>query len=146
MVIYFAEIAGVRAAVDPCHCVEVGVVVGGRPVEPGETPILDRCVQWIGRRTWREVAIDFEGQKLVTRSRGSIVSLACSLDDSLDYSDPLTLSADETRLILEVLVETGKGALAERIAPVLERCTRTDPPPAPPARMTPTEPQKKAKR
>ena len=93
MVIYFAEIAGVRAAVDPNHSVEVGVLVdGAAPASPGGPrpthPHLEPCegVDWIGRRTWREIATDFEGRELVTPSHGSassallVVPLRCEID------------------------------------------------------------------
>jgi hypothetical protein len=135
MVIYFAEIAGVRAAVDPSGLVEVGV----------RTPNAASSIEWIGFRTWREVADEFTDLPgrfplgLCTRAHdGSIVSLSCERDDSLDAEGdeaPLS-SADKTR-VLELLRESGRPDLAERADPILERATKTDPPP--PATSTPAK-------
>ncbi|MGH2997680.1 MAG: hypothetical protein ACRDNM_00110 [Gaiellaceae bacterium] len=109
-----------------------------------------KAVELIGRRTWREIATEFEGRELVTPCNQQslpirFVPLRCEIDASLDQGDESeVISTDEARAILDTLAESGQRELAERIAPVLERCTRTDPPPAP-RRPTPTEPMKAAK-
>jgi hypothetical protein len=134
MVIYFAEIDGVRAAVDPTHLVLVGYRVRGGLRRPNVS-----TAEWIGRRTWREVAEDLADRELVTRAHdGSIVSLKCVRDDSLGAeSDEPPLSSAEKKLVLEVLRESGRPDLAERADPILERATKTDPPP--PATSTPAK-------
>jgi hypothetical protein len=128
MVIYFAEIAGVRAAVDPHGLVEVGLVryAGNQRRSPR--------VQWIGVRTWREVADELGDRVLATRAHdGEIVSLKCTRDDSLGGDDDTPLSSQEKKMVLDVLRESGRPDLAERADPILERATRTDPPPPPSA-------------
>jgi hypothetical protein len=128
MVIYFAEIAGVRAAVDPRHTVEVGIRIPSR-----KRPNVYKA-EWIGLRTWREVAEELGDRALVTRAYdGSIVTLKCVRDASLssESDEALLLSSEEKRLVLDVLRETGRPDLAEIADPILERVTRTDPPPVP---------------
>lgn len=134
MPIYFAEIGGVPAAVDPNSTVEVGIV---REAAKGRRRPR---IEWIGRRTFREVAGDFSGVTLVTawavqieeggarRPLGQIVSLKCTIDDSLDRPEE-NISPDEARLIVQALEASGRSDLAARAAPILERITRTDPPP-----------------
>jgi hypothetical protein len=67
-------------------------------------------------------------------SSGELLPVACERDASLvragapDSGDALALSSAEAAFILHALRETGRPDLAERVAPVLDRCTRTDPP------------------
>lgn len=124
MASYLASIGHVMTWVNADDSVDVGIVLKRE---------IGIEVEWIGLRTWNEIAGDT--RLLVTRGqRGELLELWCSgrptdlLEDLEDDDAPL--SSHEAWVIIRTLEETGQGALALRLAPILDRCTKTDPPPA----------------
>ncbi len=121
---YLARIGGVPTWVGPDDALDVGVLEHG-------------AVSWYGPKTWAEIepfcwamTLKNDGRRLVTNGQaGELLDVSCTtLHDEPDDDAPL--SSHEAQLIVRVLEETGQGELARRIAPILDRCTKTDPPPA----------------
>lgn len=130
---FLARIGGALTWVGADDAIDVGIVKHGLSgvVEIGD----ELVVEWIGRRTWNELAGD--ARMLVTSGQkpGELLEVWCS-DQPEDLPDEVDapLSSREAALILDVLEQSGRGELAARIAPILDRCTKTDPPPAGPDR------------
>lgn len=114
---YLARIGGVDTWVGAGDAIDVGSVDGTDDDGP--------LVQWLGPLTWDQIAID--SRQLVTRGQsGELLAVGLAEDDDAP------LSSHEARLIVRTLEETGQGELARRIEPILDRCTKTDPPAAEP--------------
>ncbi len=114
---YLARIGGVPTWVGPDDMLEVGVL------EHGSMP------SWLGLRAWVELAGD--ARRLVTLGQGGhVLEVSCTALHDDPENDDAPLSSHEAQLIVATLEQTGQAELARRIAPILDRCTKTDPPPA----------------
>lgn len=125
MASYLARIGGVMTWVGADDAIDVGIVM---QAAGGEAQ-----VEWIGQRTWNELAGDTRMLVTPGQKPGEVLEVWCSdrpghhvLED-----DDGPLSSREAAVIIRTLEASGHGELAARIAPILDRCTKTDPPPAP---------------
>lgn len=127
MASYLARIGGVMTWVGADDSIDVGIVL---QAAGGEAQ-----VEWIGPRTWNELAGDTRMLVTTGQNPGEVLEVWCSDRPGhvvLEDEDG-PLSSREAACVIRTLEDSGHRELAARIAPILDRCTKTDPPPAPAA-------------